>query len=92
LPSARPPLTASSAPSVATRPCAGSARPGRARSYGAIVHHFIGYDRYEGERAYRQFTEVYRALRLSVNFFQPSMKLKEKTRDGNHVQRRYDAA
>ncbi len=59
---------------------------------GAIVRHFIGYDRYEGERAYRQLTEVYRALRLYVNFFQPSMKLKEKTRDGSHVQRRYDAA
>jgi hypothetical protein len=59
---------------------------------GAIVRHFIGYDRYEGERAYRQLTEVYRALRLSVNFFQPSMKLVEKTREGSHVQRRYDAA
>lgn len=59
---------------------------------GAIVRHFIGYDRYEGERAYRQLTEVYRALRLYVNFFQPSMKLKEKTREGSHVQRRYDAA
>lgn len=59
---------------------------------GAIVRHFIGYDRYEGERAYRQLTEVYRALRLYINFFQPSMKLKEKTREGSHVQRRYDAA
>jgi hypothetical protein len=59
---------------------------------GAIVRHFIGYDRYEGERAYRQLTEVYRALRLYVNFFQPSMKLVEKTREGSHVQRRYDAA
>lgn len=59
---------------------------------GAVVRHFIGYDRYEGERAYRQLTEVYRALRLYVNFLQPSMKLKEKTREGSHVQRRYDAA
>lgn len=59
---------------------------------GAIVRHFIGYDRYEGERAYRQLTEVYRALRLYVNFFQPSMKLVEKMREGSHVQRRYDAA
>ena len=59
---------------------------------GAIVRHFIGYDRYEGERAYRQLTEVYRALRLYVNFFQPSMKLKEQTRQGSHVQRRYELA
>lgn len=59
---------------------------------GAVVRHFIGYDRYEGERAYRQLTEVYRAVRLYVNFFQPSMKLKEKTREGSHVQRRYETA
>ncbi|MBC8076398.1 MAG: transposase family protein, partial [Chloroflexales bacterium] len=59
---------------------------------GAIVRHFIGYDRYEGQRAYRQLTERYRALRLYVNFFQPSMKLREKTREGSHVQRRYDQA
>ena len=47
---------------------------------GAVVRQFVGYDRFEGEPAYRQLVELYRALRLYVNFFQPSMKLKEKRR------------
>jgi hypothetical protein len=55
------------------------------------IAHCLTFDRDEGERAHRQLTEVYRALWLYVNFFQPSMKLKEKTRDGRYVQRRYDA-
>jgi hypothetical protein len=59
---------------------------------GAVVRQFVGYDRFEGERAYRQLVELYRALRLYVNFFQPSMKLREKQRDGAHVRRRYDVA
>lgn len=49
---------------------------------GSIVRHFVGYDRFEGELAYRQLGELYRALRLYVNFFQPSMKLKAKRREG----------
>jgi len=59
---------------------------------GAIVRQFVGYDRFEGERAYRQLTELYRALRLYVNFFQPSQKLKEKQRTGSTVKRTYDMA
>lgn len=59
---------------------------------GAVVRQFVGYDRFEGEAAYRQLVELYRALRLYVNFFQPSMKLKEKHRDGTHVRRIYDQA
>jgi hypothetical protein len=56
---------------------------------GAVVRHFVGYDRYEGEHAYRQLVELYRALRLYVNFFQPSLKLKEKRQKGKAVQRIY---
>jgi hypothetical protein len=41
---------------------------------GAVVRHFVGYDRYEGEQAYRQIVELNRALRLYVNFFQPSLR------------------
>ncbi len=59
---------------------------------GAVVRQFVGYDRFSGEHAYRQLTELYRALRLYVNFFQPSMKLAAKQRDGSHVTRRFDAA
>jgi hypothetical protein len=59
---------------------------------GAIVRQFVGYDRFEGQRVYRQLTELYRALRLSINFFQPSMKLKAKRREGSTVKRTYDTA
>jgi hypothetical protein len=59
---------------------------------GSIVRHFVGYDRFEGEVAYRQLGELYCALRLCVNFFQPSMKLKAKRREGSAVRRSYDRA
>jgi hypothetical protein len=59
---------------------------------GFVVRQLVGYDRYDGERAYRQLTELYRAARLYVNFFQPSMKLLSKKRDGAKVTRKYDAA
>lgn len=59
---------------------------------GVIVRQMVGYDRYEGEHAYRQLMELYRALRLYVNFFQPSMKLKQKQRSGAKVTKHYDPA
>jgi hypothetical protein len=59
---------------------------------GAVVRQVIGYDRYEGQQAYRQLTELYRALRLYLNFFQPSMKLLSKERDGAKVAKKYDRA
>jgi len=59
---------------------------------GSVVRQVVGYDRFEGELAYRQLAELYRALRLYVNFFQPSMKLHKKTRDGSRVRRTYDQA
>ena len=40
----------------------------------------------------RQLTELYRALRLYVNCFQPSMKLLSKQRDGKKVRCVYDPA
>jgi hypothetical protein len=59
---------------------------------GSIVRQLVGYDRFEGERAYRQLAELYRAVRLYVNGFQPSMKLRTKQRTGTHVKRAYDRA
>jgi len=59
---------------------------------GAIVRQLVGYDRFEGEQAYRQLVELYRAVRLYVNFFQPSMKLRLKERAGGKLRRRYDPA
>jgi hypothetical protein len=59
---------------------------------GSVVRQLGGYDRFEGERAYRQLGELYRAVRLYVNFFQPSMKLRTKTRNGSRVRRTYGPA
>ena len=59
---------------------------------GAIVRQVVGYDRLVGEHASRQLTELYRALRLYVNCFQPSMKLLAKQRDGKKVRYVYDPA
>src|SRR5258708_39826753 len=59
---------------------------------GQIVRQVVGYDRFTGEFAYRQLTELYRALRVYVNCFQPSMKLQTKQREGSKVHRTYDQA
>src|ERR1700680_797119 len=45
-----------------------------------------------GNRQARQLTELYRALRLYVNCFQPSMKLLSKLREGKKVRYVYDPA
>jgi hypothetical protein len=59
---------------------------------GSIVRQLVGYDRYAGEPAYLQLAELYRAVWLYVNFFQPSLKLRTKRREGGHVRRTYDVA
>lgn len=59
---------------------------------GSIVRQLVGYDRFVGEPAYRQLAELYRAVRLYVNFFQPSVKLRAKQREGSRVRRVYDVA
>jgi hypothetical protein len=59
---------------------------------GSVVRQLVGYERFEGERAYRQLAELYRAVRLYVNFFQPSLKLRAKQREGGRVQRSYEPA
>lgn len=57
-----------------------------------IVRQLVGYDRFEGQRAYQQLTEFYRVVRLYVNFFQPSMKLLSKMRYGTKDTRKYVTA
>jgi hypothetical protein len=52
----------------------------------------VGYDRFVGECAYRQLSELYRALRLYVNCFQPRVLLQSKQRDGKKVRCVYDPA
>ncbi len=56
---------------------------------GVVVRQIVGYDRFEGQQAYKQLTELYRAVRLYVNFFQPSMKLKKKWRISSKLRKIY---
>ena len=56
---------------------------------GAVIRRFVGYDRFSGVVAAQLFAKLYRALRLYVNFFQPSFKLIEKTREGAKVIKQY---
>ena len=56
---------------------------------GAVVRRFVGYDRYSGPVAGQTMAHLYGAMRRYVNYFQPSFKLLEKTRDGATVVKRY---
>lgn len=56
---------------------------------GAVVRHFVGYGRLEGLGATGALGRLYRLVRLFVNFFQPSFKLKEKVRVSSRVVKRY---
>jgi len=59
---------------------------------GSIVRQTVGYLRYDTAEEIAIMNEIYRSLRLMVNYFYPSMKLKEKTRKGSSVKKRYDMA
>jgi transposase InsO family protein len=58
----------------------------------SIVRQLVGYDRYEGRRAYRRLDALYAILHFYVNFFQPVMKLISKERVGSKVKKQYDTA
>lgn len=58
---------------------------------GSVVRRLVGYGRLEGLRSAEGLGRLYTASRLFVNFFQPSFKLKEKTRTGARVTKRYHA-
>ena len=55
----------------------------------SIVRRFAGYARYESQTACGLLNELYTLLHEYNNFFMPSMRLKEKVRDGARVSRRY---
>jgi len=59
---------------------------------GSVVRRLVGYDRFEGLKAWQALAELYSVLRRYVNFFQPSLKLLEKHRDGAKVSKKYDLA
>ena len=56
---------------------------------GAIVRRLVGYGRLSGAAATKALAKLYASSRLYINFFQPSFKLKSKTRDGAQVHKVY---
>ena len=56
---------------------------------GAVVRRLVGYGRLSGAAATNALAKLYATSRLYINFFQPSFKLKSKTRDGARVHKRY---
>jgi hypothetical protein len=58
----------------------------------SVVRKAIGYPRLEGEACWQALNGFYQTLRLYVNFFQPSLKLKSKQRQGARVHREYEKA
>ena len=56
---------------------------------GAVIRRFVGHDRFAGIVAGQALAHLYQVVRLYVNYFQPSFKLREKTREGAKVRRWY---
>lgn len=56
---------------------------------GAVVRHFAGYNRFEGLADAERLCRLYKSVRLYVNYFQPSFKLRAKKRDGAKVKKYY---
>jgi hypothetical protein len=57
-----------------------------------IVRRHVGYQRLAGSEQLALVNELYRHLRLYVNYFQPVMKLKSKERHGSQVKKTYHPA
>lgn len=57
---------------------------------GAVVRRLAGYGRLEGAKAAAALGKLHEIARLYVNFFQPSFKLKSKTRLGAKVSKKYE--
>lgn len=58
----------------------------------SVVRRAVGWQRFEGDEQVALLNELYESLELYTNFFQPSMKLKSKQRDGARVRKTYDTA
>jgi len=56
---------------------------------GAVIRRFVGYDRFSGVVACQALAHLFQSVRLYVNFFQPSFKLRSKTRDGAKARKSY---
>jgi len=59
---------------------------------GNVVRRLVGYERYASKASFECLERVYDLVRLYINFFQPTMKLVAKTRNGARVHKVYDTA
>jgi hypothetical protein len=59
---------------------------------GNVVRRLVGYERYATKASFECLERVYELVRLYINFFQPTMKLVSKTRQGAKVRKIYDTA
>jgi len=55
----------------------------------SVLRRLIGYVRFEGLEAREALTQLYKVMRLYVNFFQPPMKLSTKARSSAKVTIKY---
>jgi hypothetical protein len=56
---------------------------------GSVIRRFVGYERYTGVLAGQCLARLYQLVRQYVNYYQPSFKLKSKTRVGAKVHKCY---
>jgi IS30 family transposase len=56
----------------------------------SIVRRAVGYGRHHTPEEQAVLNDLYKELRLFTNFFQPSMKLLKKIREGSKVLKKYD--
>ena len=56
---------------------------------GSVVRRFVGYERFAGLVAGQCLAQLYQAVRLYVNYFQPSFKLQSQECEGAKVKKFY---
>ncbi len=56
----------------------------------SVVRRAVGYGRHHTPEEQALLNDIYKELRLFTNFFQPSMKLIKRTREGSKVVKKYD--
>jgi len=58
---------------------------------GAVIRKMVGHERFSGLVAGQALAQLLQVVRLYVNFFQPSFKLRERVREGSKVRKKYYA-
>ena len=55
----------------------------------ALIRRMVGHERFSGIVAGQALAQLLQAVRLYVNYFQPSFKLRERVREGSKVKKSY---